>query len=187
MPKIPLGGTDSFVPEPVLTEGDYDHILDMIQNMAVVMERSPSAFVSMDEEAIRFHILVQLNSQFEGQATGETFNQSGKTDILVRVEGKNIFIGECKFWSGPKKLIETIDQLLGYSSWRDTKTAVIVFNRNKDFSGVLTKIQETVKSHPNCKRELDNITETTFRYVFGHKDDQSREMYMTVLAFNVPS
>jgi hypothetical protein len=105
--------------------------------MAHVMERSPSAFVSMDEEALRSHFLVQLNGHYEGQATGETFNYQGKTDILIRSEGRNIFVAECKFWGGPKKLTETIDQLLGYSCWRDTKVAVILFNRNKDFSKVL--------------------------------------------------
>jgi hypothetical protein len=47
---------------------------------------------------------------------------SGKTDILIRDNDKNIFIAECKFWGGPKLFKETIDQLLGYTSWRDTKT-----------------------------------------------------------------
>jgi hypothetical protein len=37
---------------------------------------------------------VQLNRHFEGAATGETFNHRGKTDILIRVDGKNIFIAE---------------------------------------------------------------------------------------------
>jgi hypothetical protein len=43
---------------------------------------------------------VQLNGAFKGQATGETFNFQGKTDILIRFEGKNVFIAECKFWKG---------------------------------------------------------------------------------------
>lgn len=36
----------------------------------------------MGEEHIRDHILVSLYGQFEGAATSETFNRSGKTDIL---------------------------------------------------------------------------------------------------------
>jgi hypothetical protein len=31
---------------------------------------------------------------------------------------------------------DTIAQLLGYVSWRDTKTAIVIFNRNKNFSRV---------------------------------------------------
>lgn len=185
-PTIPAASSTPYKPEPTLATSDYEHILTIIQNMVHVMERSPSAFTTMDEESIRSHFLVQLNGHYEGQATGETFNYQGKTDILIRSEGKNIFIGECQFWSGPKKLIETIDQLLGYSSWRDTKVAVIVFNRNKDFSKVLESIQATSKTHGNFKRQLESKEETIFRYVFAHKDDSNRELYLTIMAFDVP-
>lgn len=185
-PSLPAASATPFKPEPTLASADYDHILSVIQNMVHVMERSPSAFTSMDEESIRSHFLVQLNGHYEGQATGETFNYQGKTDILIRSEGKNIFIAECKFWSGPKKLLETIDQLLGYSSWRDTKVAVIVFNRNKDFTKVLESIQETSKAHSNFKRQIAFGAETMFRYVFAHRDDPNRELLLTVMAFDVP-
>ncbi len=184
--SLPAASTLPYKPEPTLSNADYEHILGVLQNMVQVMERSPSAFETMDEESIRSHFLVQLNGHYEGQATGETFNYEGKTDILVRSEGKNIFIGECKFWSGPKMLTETIDQVLGYTSWRDTKVAVIVFNRNKDFTRVLNSIEETTKAHANYKRELGGSTETTFRYCFSHKDDKNRELILTVLAFHVP-
>src|SRR5437867_11602968 len=142
--------------------------------MASVMERSPSAFATMDEQALRHHFLVQLNGHYEGQATGETFNYEGKTDILVRSAGKNIFIAECKFWNGPKALVETIDQLLGYSSWRDTKTAVILFSRNRDFSGLLAAISEAVKSHPTFKVDIKGSSDTHFRYCFANREDRNR-------------
>lgn len=186
-PSLPAASTTPYKPEPALSNADYEHILSVIQNMVHVMERSPSAFTSMDEESIRSHFLVQLNGHYEGQATGETFNYQGKTDILIRSEGKNIFIAECKFWSGPKKLIETIDQLLGYSSWRDTKVAVIVFNRNKDFSKVLESIQEVTKAHGNFKHQMASTSETMFRYVFAHRDDPNQELLLTVMAFDVPA
>ncbi len=186
-PTLPPASETPFQPEPVLSDADYEHILQVVQNMAQVMERSPSAFAAMDEESLRSHFLVQLNGHYEGQATGETFNYQGKTDILIRAEGRNIFVAECKYWGGPKKLLETIDQLLGYSCWRDTKVAVIIFNRNRDFSNVLRATQDTVPTHPNCKRSLGVRSETSFRYIFAHKDDRNREMTLTVLAFDVPS
>jgi hypothetical protein len=186
-PTPPPASSAPYRPEPSLSDPDYNHILTVIQNMTYVMERSPAAFASMDEEALRTHFLVQLNGHYEGQATGETFNYEGKTDILIRADGKNIFIAECKFWGGPKKLIETLDQLLGYSSWRDTKVAVLVFNRNKDFSKVLESVQSTVVAHSNCKRFVGAQSETSFRYVFSHRDDANREMTLSVLAFDIPS
>lgn len=185
-PAMPHVGTAPFRPEPALLNEDYEHILSVMNNMAQVMERSPSAFAAVNEETLRFHILAQLNGHYEGQATGETFNFGGKTDILIRSEGKNIFIAECKFWGGPKKLAATLDQLLGYTSWRDTKVALIVFNRNRDFSKVLAAIPATVRAHPHYKRDLPGSTETTFRYCFANRDDRNREIFLALMAFDVP-
>ena len=185
-PTIPPASTAPYKPEPVLSTDDYEHILSVMTNMTLVMERSPSAFTAMDEEALRSHFLVQLNGHYEGQASGETFNYEGKTDILIRAEGKNIFIAECKYWSGAKKFGEAIDQLLGYVSWRDTKTAIVIFNRNKDFSQVIETVPGAVKAHPNFKRAVDDNGEGRSRYVLAHRDDENREMVLTVLAFDVP-
>jgi hypothetical protein len=187
VPAPPPARSDAFEPEPSLADADYEHILGVLQNMAHVMERSPKAFETMDEEALRIHFLVQLNGHYEGQATGETFNYEGKTDILIRSKGKNIFIAECKYWGGPKKLIDTIDQILDYTSWRDTKTAVLLFNRNKDFSKVLESAREATKTHPSYKREIDRSNETEFRFIFANKDDPNRELILTLLAFDVPT
>lgn len=186
-PVMPPASSAPFKPEPQLASSDYEHILGVMQAMTQVMELSPSAFHNIDEEGLRSHFLVQLNGHYQGQATGETFNYEGKTDILIRSEGRNIFIAECKFWSGPKKLLETIDQLLGYSSWRDTKTAIVLLNRNRDFSKVLDAIPGCVRSHPKYKKELQGSTETAFRYVFTNRDDAGRELFLTVLAFDVPT
>ncbi len=183
---MPLASTAPYKPEPVLNPDDYEHILSVMTNMVLVMERSPSAFTAMDEEALRSHFLVQLNGHYEGQASGETFNYEGKTDILIRTEGKNIFIAECKYWSGAKNFGETIDQLLGYVSWRDTKTAIIIFSRNKNFSRVIEAIPGAVKAHPNFKRAVDDNGEGRSRYVLTHRDDKNREVILTVLAFDVP-
>src|SRR5439155_14063466 len=118
-PALPPASTTPYKPDPELKDPDYEHILQVIQNMTLVMERSPSAFAAMDEETLRSHVLVQLNGHYEGQATGETFNYEGKTDILIRVNGKNIFIAECKYWDGPKKLLDTLDQLASQTTWKD--------------------------------------------------------------------
>ena len=86
-PVLPKASSSPYMPEPAMTDEHYEHVLTVVQNMTQVMERSPSEFANMGEEALRQHYLVQLNGHFEGQATGETFNASGKTDILVRIDG----------------------------------------------------------------------------------------------------
>lgn len=186
-PKIqpPQAPTTQFQPEPVLISEDYDYILSVIEKMAYTIELSPQAFSQMNEENLRFQFLIPLNSHFE-RATGETFNYTGKTDILIQEDGKNVFIAECKFWRGEKKLLETIDQLLGYLSWRDTKTAIIIFNRNKNFSKVLKKIVDTIPEHVHYKRTLDQQSETHFRYIFNQPNDPNRELTLAVLVFDMP-
>jgi hypothetical protein len=174
-----------FKPEPALSDDEYEAILSIIKNMVAVMERSPRAFATIQEEDLRTHFLFQLNGQYEGMATGETFNFRGRTDIFIPFDGRNVFIAECKFWSGEKAFLETISQLLSYLSWRDTKTAILVFNRNKDHSAVLKKIASAVRDHILYKRVIYE-EESTFRYVFGQPNDPNREVTITVLAFDVP-
>ena len=184
IPK-PVATTSSKL-EQSISMDDYDHILGIMSNMALVMERSPTAFSTMDEDSIRMQFLVQLNSQYEGQATGETFNYEGKTDILIRAGGRNVFIAECKFWKGKKVLMETINQILKYLSWRDTKAAVILFNKNKRLTTVLSQIPAIVKDHNNFRREIEYESETGFRFVLNHKDDKDRGLYLTILVFEIP-
>jgi hypothetical protein len=173
--------------EPFLSPEVYEDILRAVRNMALVLERSPKAFAQMGEEDLRHQFLVPLNAQFEGAASGETFNFEGKTDILLRHEGRNLFIAECKVWDGPKTLTNAVDQILGYASWRDTKTAVVLFNRRRDLSKVLAQVSPTVQAHGNFVREIAYGGETEFRFVLHHRDDAERELTLTVLVFEVPS
>ena len=77
--------TPGAAPEPVLTKEGYRDILDTLQQMSEVMERSPHAYADLDEEALRFQFLIPLNARFEGEARGEVFNygrQNGYSDYL---------------------------------------------------------------------------------------------------------
>lgn len=181
-------GQASITPEPTISENDYDEILKICHSMTIVMEKSPHAFSGMGEEDIRQHFLVQLNGKYEGNATGETFNFEGKTDILVKDNNRNVFIGECKFWKGPKTIGETLDQLLGYTSWRDTKTAIFLFNRNKNFSEVLKQIPDLTTNHSNFVKIIEPKInkETEFRFIFHQNNDKARFLTITIMAFDVP-
>ena len=184
---MPPASTQAFKPEPTLLENDYNNILSILENMTHVMERSPKAFKDINEEALRMHFLMQLNGQYEENATGETFNYNGKTDILIRMQDKNVFIAECKFWKGKSKYLETIEQILGYSSWRDSKVAILLFNRNKSLSNVIEQVTDATKEHKNYKREIKLDHETQKRFIFSQIGDSNREMLITVMLFDVPT
>jgi hypothetical protein len=80
-----------------------------------------------------------------------------------------------------------MNQLLGYAAWRDTKTAAIMFNRNKNTSTVLKRVFETVHAHPNFKRHLPEFKhQSGYRFVLHQRNDKNRELIFTVLVFDVP-
>ncbi len=72
----------------------------------------------------RHVILGAFNTHYSGARTAEGFNYGGKTDILIRHEGRNLFIAECQVWAGQKGLTDTVGQLFRYQAWRDTKLAI---------------------------------------------------------------
>lgn len=182
----PQASPGAYVPQPELAEKDFEEILHIINNMGLTMEKSPAAYETMKEEHLRSLFLAQLNGQYEGRASGETFNFNGKTDILVSEKGRNLFIAECKFWTGPASLTAALDQLLSYLCWRDTKAALILFSRNRGFSSVLNQIPDLCKRHAQFKREEAQVSESTFRYVFHSPTDTNRNIHVAVLAFNIP-
>lgn len=184
--KPPPSSSTPFTPEPALEMKEYEQILHLMLSTAKMLERSPSTFATMGEEQLRDHFLVVLNTHYEGQVTGETFNAGGKTDILVRSQDRSVFVAECKIWRGPKSLSDAVDQLLSYTTWRDTKTAVVVFNRNKNVSKVIDKIPLTLAQHSRHKRALNVALDGAYRCLLSQKNDPNRELVLTVLVVDVP-
>lgn len=182
-PKV---ATEKYKPEPILEEEEYQHILKVMRSMSLVIERNPGAFANLDEETIRTHFLLQLNGHYEGGATGETFNAVGKTDILLRVDNRNIFIAECKFWRGTKRFNEAIDQILNYLAWRDTKCALLVFNKTKDSSAILQKMHEAMETRPEYRRTVSHNPNGDSRYIFVKDLDPGREIIITTQIYDVP-
>ncbi|MGP8052001.1 MAG: hypothetical protein ACLPYB_15505, partial [Desulfobaccales bacterium] len=183
--RPPSVATGKYEPEPILDEKEYQHILEILRSMSLVIERNPSSFASLDEEAIRDHFLIQLNGHYEGSATGETFNASGKTDILIRVENKNVFIAECKFWHGPKAFNEAIDQLLGYLTWRDSKCALLIFNRTKDSSAVRQKINDVMQARPEHIKTVFHKPAGDSRYLLVKDSEPGREISVTTQLYDI--
>jgi len=181
----PTASTAPFAPDPTLDESTYSEILKIIQDTGIEIERHPSIYEDKDEETLRDHLLMVLSPHFSS-VTGETFNKEGKTDILIRHDGKNVFVAECGVWKGAKQFLGKIDQLLSYLTWRDSKTALVCFVRNKEFGPVLQAIKETTPSHPCFTKDCGATDEAWLRYEFTLKDDPSRPVRLAVLCFHFP-
>ena len=114
------------------------------------------------EKDIRDMIIILLNLYFNGNATAETYNFGGKTDILVRANFKNIFIAECKIWKG-KRSFElgdsgqggVIDQLLNYLTSKDKDAAIILFITQNDLGAIKQQLPPLFQVHELFISELE--------------------------------
>ena len=146
MPSIRPSDEDYAIPRE-----DYDYIRRIIYKAGTSMEKTAKTFEKLDEEELRDVILSLLNSHYDGIATGETFNKSGKTDILIPFKNKAAFIAECKVWRGEEQLKGALKQLFSYTTWREIRTTLIILNKtNKDFSKILNVIQSHLEQCEIC-------------------------------------
>jgi hypothetical protein len=181
----PQASGESFKPEPALDESLYREILRICRDAGREMERHPSVYGGKDEETLRDHLIMVLSPHFES-VTGETFNKAGKADIVVRHEGANVFVAECKFWRGEKSLLSAIDQVLTYLTWRDSKAAILCFVRGDVISSVASSIASVVSKHPCYRRTRDTVAEGWYQFDFHLPNDPSRGLSLAVLCFHFP-
>lgn len=173
---------------PTMSGEMYDDVLRVIYDSGKSMERKPALYKDKDEEGLRDQFLFVLETRYEGTtATGETFNRGGKTDIILKYaeDGSNLFVAECKFWNGASEFLEGISQLFDrYLTWHDSKAALLVFVKNKDFSNVLQTIKDKIKSHSYFVAERGTRRETSLSYMFRLPQDKDKPVYFEVLAFH---
>lgn len=169
-----------------ISDGEYREILGMIKNFYSTCERTPETYSSLDEEALRDLSLASLNSIYEGRAGGETFRHKGKTDISIEADNRAAFVAECKIWNGEKKFTDAIAQLLGYLTWRDVKTALIVFSRKRRFDDVLAHVSNALQSHEDI-RSFKAIDKNELDCQFVRSDKPGQITHVRVLVFDLYS
>lgn len=169
---------------PTMAETVYQEILKVINTTGKSIERYPKTIENQDEETIREHFLTQLSSSFTSfSSTGESFNHKGKTDIMIKHGNDVLFVAECKIWKGAKMLNEAINQLLGYLTWRDSKTALLIFNKDTAIQTVIQSIQESIPNHSNFVKQIGQRDKGWYDYSF-HLTDLSDEIKMAVMVFD---
>ena len=187
-PALPRSRSESGPPtlEPVLGDSVFEHILSVIRMHGRQMEQSPETYAGMGEEDRRQTIVATLNTHYEGRAHAEAFNVSGKTDILIRHEGRNLFICECKFWTGQEGFTATIDQIFGYAGWRDTKLAIVMFVREKGLTTIVKKARGTLERHPGFVKWKTAAEETELRASMRWPGDEDRRADLNVFLAHTP-
>ena len=170
--------------EYVLDEAKVNDIITLLDNQARSFEQTPKAFKELGEEDLRDIILSNLNSVFEGGATGETFSKKGKTDIYLKIAKGNILICECKIWGGKALYDETVDQLRGYLTWRHNYGIMITFVKTKDFTKVLKESEGAIQTHSSYTNGFRKVGDTHF--VSNHKvDDDDKQVKIHHLFYHL--
>jgi hypothetical protein len=162
-------------------------ILEIIGRSGEQFELNPEVYgAKLEEEDLRSIILAHLNTIFEGSATGETFSKQGKTDIYLNISQGQIFIAECKLWSGEIGYGEAIDQLIGrYITWRRNYAAIITFVNRKNFTSITRKAKSAVKNHLTYADNLQELGVTHFQSTHKFPGDEEKELEVHHLLFNL--
>jgi len=188
---VPLpANTPTSVPlplEPTTGDAVFEDILGIVRAAAVAIERAPKTYEGMDEESLRQIILLPLNASYAGKVTAEAFNVSGKTDLLLKHENNNLFIGECKKWSGQKEFARAIDQLFGYTAWRDGKLSLIVFVAERDLTSIIEKGKTSLRQHDQFVSLKETGHEQELRAKMTWPGDPEREVDLNVFFVHLPA
>lgn len=181
--------TKSFEPEPALDDADYEDAMDVLESARNALERTSELAATFKEERIRDLLLIFLNATFQGTAAGEVFNKEGKTDILIRERDRNVFIAECKIWSGPKIIEAALGQLLDrYATWRDARVSILLFVRGGNLTAITEKAVQVIAAHERCIRTVRNGGPgERSDFVFHAEDDPAREVKLAFLPFFLPA
>ena len=170
-----------------ITDEAYANILSAVRAQGRTFEKAPATFAKFDEEELRDVILGNLNTHFQGQATGETFRARGKTDICIEQDNRAAFVGECKIWRGAKELVAGLHQLLSYLTWRDCKTALVVFNKDRSgFSEILQKAPAALRECSDLFRgEAAQSEPGEWRMTFSAPGDDHRTITVQLMVYNL--
>ena len=182
----PLKTAPNLPKEPGISDENYELILNVIRLFGRSMEDTPRTFNIHPEEELRDFFLAALNILYGGAAAGERFRNTGKTDISIIDDEQRAFVAECKVWEGGKGLSDGLEQLLGYLTWRDCKTSIVIFNKDRaKFKEIQKKVPATLSGHDNHIKQLDIGSEGEWRFRFRSANDPDREITVHVYLFDL--
>jgi hypothetical protein len=168
-----------------ISSDDYDNIRRIINLAGFSMENVARTFYKLSEEELRDVIVSHLNTHYQMMASGETFRKVGKTDIHILLETKAAYIAECKIWHGESSFNEAVHQLFSYTTWRDIKTSIIIFNKeNKDFKKLLFVVDEFLEKNELCQKK-EKVAPNEWLCEFKKEKDSTERVTVQIVVFDL--
>ncbi|MDD5238856.1 MAG: hypothetical protein PHS34_08130 [Candidatus Omnitrophica bacterium] len=178
----PISDTEK---EYILDMSIFNEIIKHIDELGINLERTSQRLRDRDEESLRDIFFIALNSAYKGTVSTEAFNHTGKTDLLIRQGKYNVFIAEFKIWHDNKYFLNGINQLLSNLTWNDTRCSYVIFSRNANFTDLIEKCKELIKTHSNYKSLIKPISPTSFLYEFSQIGDNKKQVRLSLHLINI--
>ncbi|GHH61511.1 hypothetical protein [Lentzea cavernae] len=143
-PVAPILSTQhSKIDLPVaVTRKTFLDLINVTQRWIYAAQRYPSTFTKMEEEEVTSVLVSVLNLAFD-TAQREAFVGNGKTDIYVEAERgdrtRAAYVGEAKYWEGPKAVESHLRQVLGYAPTHIREVMFLYYVRAKNIDAIQSK------------------------------------------------
>ncbi len=148
---------------PHLAKATFTDTLRTVRRWADAVERYPAAFASLDEDRLSDLLATTLNAALPG-AQREVYRRGGRSDIFISADvlqdntgPEKVFIAESKWWDGPQKALEALEQLLRYLNTNDTACVLIFFVKRADMGAVRDNGTKALAGHEDHLSRSDNI------------------------------
>lgn len=102
--------------------------------------------------------------------------------------GREAFIGECKFWAGRSQFAKALGQLLDrYTVWRATRVALVLFIRDRvDISATIAKAWTTITSHERFVAEASSGADELRAAHMAAQHDRAQLVHLTLVPVVIP-
>lgn len=149
------------------------------------MERAAKSYAPMDERGLRDTVVAVLRGG-SFPAEGEAHNVSGHADIVVRDGARTVLVAECKIWDGASKAHAALDQLLGYTTWRDEDIALIFFVASSNIEEIVERASEALREHELVFDAINTQDVADRAFVVGAADAPRRRRRLHVYFCHLP-
>ncbi|MFE6854531.1 hypothetical protein ACFVDH_27510 [Streptomyces sp. NPDC057674] len=181
--------TDSGAPRPEHELADsqlYVEALRVLCHARNQMQRLPSTTRGKGEESVRDVLLVALGAAFGGRCTAESLNGAGKTDLLLRIEDRNVLVGECKIWGGSAQFALDIEQLFSYLTPGDRYAALPLFIDRARPEPIVHKAAQLLAEHPRCVSvATPDPSNGLYRFVLRSASHRPWDVEVALIPFDI--
>lgn len=164
------------------TDADFDKAFDALLEQSVMhLEANKSNFEKLDEVALSAVLAARLS--MPGLSVTQEAHSNGHVDLTIDADHcvpARRKLAEAKIWDGPEYHIQGIEQLLErYTTGREGRGLVIAYVKQKNISGLITKLRAKMDNDRPCM-QMAATTAFTLKWSFlsthGHSCGDSLDV-----------